>query len=305
MQEKIGIAITTHNRPAILKKALTEQQRFLPAGALLCVVDDGSTPPAKIPTGVYCVRHPQAKGIPAAKNAGIQALMEAGCTHLFLFDDDAYPLCANWYLPYIRSPEPHLCAIFTHWADGTPVGDCQVIGGDDQHLWYSHARGYLVYLHRSAVEKVGGMDSIYQTGYEEHLDLSDRLYAAGLTSWRYMDVKDSDKLLYSADQSHAVSTSQPQENRLQLIARNQPIRLARTQANYAGFASYGARRLILTSWLTTQADSQRGQKTKPDATLLAPLADSVEDKLALFHDEPLQNADVLTQNGRQVETCLL
>ncbi len=298
--EKIGIAITTHNRANVFQKALAEQQRFLPPGAILCVVDDGSDQPPKTQNNVRLIRNEKAQGIPAAKNAGIRILMEEGCTHLFLFDDDAYPLCADWYKPYIRSPEPHLCAIFTHWADGTPVGDCNIIGGDQEHIWYSHARGYMLYLHRSAIEKVGGMDTIYRTGYEEHLDLSDRIYTAGLTSWRYMDVRNSDKLIYSADQAHTVPTSQPKIDRSTLVTRNQKIRLTRKAENYAGFASYGRRRIVLASWLTTQTDAQRGKKQKPDTTILKPLADSVKGELALFHDEPLQGT--LNATAIQVPT---
>jgi hypothetical protein len=30
--------------------------------------------------------------------------MDAGCEHLFLFDDDAWPIADNWHLPYIESP---------------------------------------------------------------------------------------------------------------------------------------------------------------------------------------------------------
>ncbi|HCC00042.1 MAG TPA: hypothetical protein DEP42_02280 [Ruminococcaceae bacterium] len=288
LEEKIGIAITTHNRPALLKKALAEQQRFLPPGAVLCVIDDGSTPPAVVPKGVQLVRHEKAKGVPGAKNAGIRVLMAANCTHLFLFDEDAYPLCADWYRPYVESPEPHLTAIFTHWANGKPVGDCHIVGGDERHLWYSHERGYLIYLHRSAIEKVGGMDRIYQTGCEEHLDLSDRLYAAGLTSWRYMDVRDSDKLIYSADRFQAVSSSVFPADRTQLVARNLPIRLKRKEKEYARFAAYAHKRVVLTSWLTAQMDDARQIMQPPDATPLQPLADSVKGELVVFYDQPLQ-----------------
>ena len=39
---RIGIAITTHNRAEVLKRAVEQHQKHLPAGALVVVVDDGS-----------------------------------------------------------------------------------------------------------------------------------------------------------------------------------------------------------------------------------------------------------------------
>jgi glycosyltransferase involved in cell wall biosynthesis len=109
---RIGIAITTHNRPAVLARAIEQHLNYLPAGSLLVVIDDGSQPAATIPEGVELVRLEISQGIVAAKNASLTALMDAGCEHLFLFDDDAWPIADNWHLPYIESPEPHLAYQF-------------------------------------------------------------------------------------------------------------------------------------------------------------------------------------------------
>lgn len=81
---RIGIAISTHNRAAVLSKALEHHLRHLPVGALVVVVDDGSQPPATVPAGVNLIRHDKSVGIVASKNASLTALMDAGCEHLFL-----------------------------------------------------------------------------------------------------------------------------------------------------------------------------------------------------------------------------
>ncbi|WP_423739780.1 glycosyltransferase family 2 protein, partial [Enterobacter hormaechei] len=109
---RIGIAITTHNRADVLKRAIEQHQKHLPAGALVVVVDDGSKPAAVVPHGVQLLRHETSLGIVASKNASLTALMDAGCEHIFLWDDDAYPIADNWHLPYIESPEPHLAYQF-------------------------------------------------------------------------------------------------------------------------------------------------------------------------------------------------
>ena len=42
------------------------------------------------------------------KNLGIAALMDAGCEHLFLADDDVWPIRNGWAELYMNHPEPHL-----------------------------------------------------------------------------------------------------------------------------------------------------------------------------------------------------
>ncbi|HHT2538169.1 TPA: glycosyltransferase family 2 protein, partial [Enterobacter hormaechei] len=70
---RIGIAITTHQRAEVLKRALEQHQKHLPAGALVVVVDDGSKPAAIAPDGVQLLRHEKSLGIVASKNASLSA----------------------------------------------------------------------------------------------------------------------------------------------------------------------------------------------------------------------------------------
>ncbi|MGQ7115027.1 glycosyltransferase family 2 protein, partial [Escherichia sp. TWPC-MK] len=52
LASRIGIAITTHNRADVLKRALEQHMKHLPAGALVVVIDDGSKSAAVVPNGV-------------------------------------------------------------------------------------------------------------------------------------------------------------------------------------------------------------------------------------------------------------
>ncbi|WP_376779411.1 glycosyltransferase family 2 protein, partial [Atlantibacter hermannii] len=94
-QSRIGIAITTHNRPDVLKKAIEQHKKHLPAGALVVVIDDGSKPAAVVSDDVQLLHHETSLGIVASKNASLAALMDARCEHLFLWDDDAWPIADN------------------------------------------------------------------------------------------------------------------------------------------------------------------------------------------------------------------
>ena len=236
---RIGIAVTTHNRADVLKRALEQHMKYLPAGTLMVVIDDGSKPAAVLPDGVQQLRHETSLGIVASKNASLNVLMDAGCEHLFLWDDDAWPVAANWHLPYIESPEPHLSYQFLDLAGPRKLNDLEVLYRDDRHVAYTGQRGVMLYYHRSAIEKVGGFDSVYGRGMYEHSDLALRIHNAGLTTWAFADVVGSDKLIHSLDEHEQVERSVPRPDREEQVKRNVRIHNERRDSGYTGYAEYG------------------------------------------------------------------
>ncbi len=99
---KIGIGITTHNRPQVFRHTLRNVLKFAPRGAKVLVVDDASTDTVREATYRFDVN----AGIARAKNKCLELLED--CDHIFLFDDDTYPIKKGWEQPYIDSAEPHL-----------------------------------------------------------------------------------------------------------------------------------------------------------------------------------------------------
>ncbi|MDA3133841.1 glycosyltransferase family 2 protein [Atlantibacter subterraneus] len=288
-QVRIGIAITTHNRTDVLKRAIEQHIKHLPAGALLVVIDDGSKPAAVVPDGVQLLRHESSLGIVASKNASLTALMDAGCEHLFLWDDDAWPIANNWHLPYIESPEPHLAYQFLDLAGARKLNDMAVQYRDDKHIAYTGQRGVMLYYHRSAIEKVGGFDPVYGRGMYEHPDLALRIYNAGLSAWAFADVAGSEKLIYSLDEHEQVARSVPRPDREALVKRNVGIFNARRDSGYTGYAPYRRQRdVVITTLLTSQPDPQRSVKMSADPACLLPWSSSV------FGGEAIVLADEIT-----------
>ncbi|MCQ9489149.1 glycosyltransferase family 2 protein [Enterobacter cloacae] len=273
---RIGIAITTHNRPDVLKRAIELHMKHLPAGALVVVIDDGSKPVAVVPDGVQLLRHETSLGIVASKNASLTALMDAGCEHLFLWDDDAWPIADNWHLPYIESPEPHLAYQFLDLAGRNKLNDMAVLYRDDKHIAYTGQRGVMLYFHRSAIEKVGGFDTVYGRGMYEHPDLALRIYNAGLSTWAFADVVGSEKLIHSMDEYEEVARSIPRPERESLAKTNARIYSARRDSGYSGYAPYRQQNdVVITSLLTSQPDPQRKVNMAADASLLQLWARSI------------------------------
>ena len=277
ISSRIGIAISTHQRADVLKRALEQHMKHLPAGALVVVVDDGSKPAAVVPHGVQLLRHETSLGIVASKNASLSALMDAGCEHIFLWDDDAWPIADNWHLPYIESPEPHLAYQFLDLVGQNKLNDLSVLYRDDKHVAYTGQRGVMLYYHHSAIEKVGGFDPVYGRGMYEHSDLALRIHNAGLTTWAYADVVGSAKLIHSLDEHEAVERSVPRPDRQALVDRNVKIHNERRDIGFTGYVEYRRQRdVVITTLLTSQSDPQRGTRLKPEQALIAKWVASIK-----------------------------
>ena len=282
---RIGVAIKTRNRHDVLARTLPVWREHLPAGAVLVVVDDASDKPVE--GADY--RFDENAGIARASNKCLELLYAAGCDHLFLADDDCYPLVADWWRPYVESPEPHLMAIFDR-PKGVDKAQVEVLYRDDRHVAYHATRGYLLYAERSVLDRVGGMDPAFGKWGWEHQSWSDRIHSAGLTTFRYADVVGSDKLIYSMDQAGEVkSTASPEAQRFSTGPGLEHRMQNRHSDAYIEFRDLDD--VYLTCMLTAQNDPQRGVPMKADASMVKALHDSVTSGRLVVATTGLANAD--------------
>lgn len=222
---ELGVAITTRNRRSLFLDTLAQWRKHLPDDAALIVVDDASDDPVGDLPGVTVIRHDYRRGVAMAKNRCIAELVDLGCRHLWLSDDDVHPVADDWWQPYVDSPEPHLCLGWPHRrrvqsdATGWPP---RIVHHDEQHRYYSFPRGVLLYLDARIVDTVGGMNPAHGAFSGEHVEYSGRIHAAGLTSRPFGDVTGSDRLFYSRDkeQGNTTGSSFPLEERRRLHAAN-------------------------------------------------------------------------------------
>lgn len=220
---KIGVAISTRNRPKSFAACYEAWKRCLPVDAVLVIVDDASEEPYA--NADY--RFETNAGIPAVKNKCIELLYYAECTDVFLSDDDAWPVSSDSLLPYLNSNINHLSFTFTHFANGKANADktfaVTEIKRDGDIAWYTTANGCILYYKRICFDTVGGMDPAYGLGMFEHVDLSHRIHNAGLIPHPYMDVVGSDKLWHSLDHRMEAGRTWDYYKRLELCERNRPI----------------------------------------------------------------------------------
>lgn len=143
-------------------------------------------------------------GVAHSKNHCLDILYGEGCDHIFLFDDDCWPISKEWWRPYVEHPEPHLMYQFK--LKGKPRSDMLELYRDETTVAYSHTRGAMLYIERRVLDAAGGMDTRFKNGFE-HPEWTNRIHNAGLTTHRAMDVPDSNKLLYCLDQDGLVKSS--------------------------------------------------------------------------------------------------
>lgn len=269
-KDKIGIGITTHNREEIFTTSFMNIVNRLPENVEIVVVDDASQDEyVSSIIGPMVMRHTfdTNVGIARAKNKCLELLYDAGCEHFFLFDDDTYPDCENWWKPYVESREPHLMYIFQHFSSGKSPNDMILLYQDNEVAAYSHVRGCMLYYKRICLDVVGGMDVAFGKWGHEHGDLSNRIYSAGLTRFRYMDVPFSAGLFYSADEREhgTFKSTVPGAQRIDYLNKTKAIYDA--QYNSPAFRPFWqppvndskceAKPLFLTAYFTTIPDPQR------------------------------------------------
>lgn len=279
---KIGIGITEHNRYDMFKKTYDEIKRLMPVGSELVVIDDASIKP--FPESTF--RFNENVGIAKAKNKCLELLYLKGCEHIFLFDSDCYPIVEDWYVPYIESSEPHLMYIFEDFKRGG-LSDTKLVYKDSDKVAYNHPRGCMLYFHRSCLDKVGGMyDGFGKWGYE-HPDLSNRIYNAGLTSFRFQDVVNSSGLFYSDDEENSNKNSS-----VNVRARQAAVSLNKgayeSRMFNKEFIPFIDKKDVIVTWYGTKVkDPQRNEHFEADVKHLETLIKSVQktnQQLVILHD---------------------
>lgn len=198
----IGVAISTtgdEHRLGFLETAVAAWREHLLLGSVIVVTVDGSEddtervrevvdragPKGHIGGTTWRVgqvgpgipsRFPMYRdgrmGVAVNKNTGIELLMEAGVSDLFLCDDDTWPIFPTAISKHVEMNEPHSMVCW---------GASRLTSAGPHYASWSWPRGSLLYVERSVISEVGGMIEAFGPGGHEHVEWSRRIYQAGLT----------------------------------------------------------------------------------------------------------------------------
>lgn len=166
--QSIGIGVTTYERPQVFELFMRQLSKYMPANARLYVAKD-------IPN------------VSQAKNECLKALQD--CDHIFLFDDDCFPIAENWTYYFIKSNLSHTLYMKSQH-------NAQLI--TDDYTVFNDCSGVFMYLTKEVVTKVGYFGDYGRYGFE-HAGYSHRIHKAGLTPYKYICLNDTHKYIHSLD----------------------------------------------------------------------------------------------------------
>jgi GT2 family glycosyltransferase len=176
------VILTMGNRPAELERAIASTEALRGDGVDVVVVGNGADVPA-VPPGVTTIRLPQNVGIPAGRNAGVEAC--TGDVVLFLDDDGWYPdadLGDHITGRFAADPTLAVLSFRVVDPDGGPGARWHVprlrVGDPARSSEVTTFSGGACAIRRSAFLEAGGLPGAFFFMHEE-IDLAWRLMDRG------------------------------------------------------------------------------------------------------------------------------
>ena len=250
---KIGIGITTCERPELLAKTL-KQVKLLSPKAKIFVNDDTE----------------KREGVAKAKNNCLAALED--CDYIFLLDDDCYPVKKGWEQLFIdkaiETKNNHFCLIY-------PTDTNKYLKTVDGVEYFSHPGGTVLFMTNYAVRVVGGMDCNYKQWGCEHTGYSMRIHNAGLTKHPFMSIEGAMEYFHCLDFKEEVKSTVTDAEKKKLCFINSP--LLKKEYQDGSFKPYKKDNYVCSIYLLGAKHSTYGNFTqKKNIELLRAWAVSLE-----------------------------
>lgn len=220
MNNKIGVGVVTYKRPDYFKTCINS----IPNVDTLVVVNDGDAYDSSLyPSNVKdVIQHDKNKSVGVSKNELMRYLIQDGCDHIFLVEDDMEILRTDvfeeyikaatasgiWHLnygpgsPYNREQNPELLKLDLegrHLLDKHSAPKPRMIveyKNGSKIALYQHSVGMFTYFHRGVIKNMGYHDEHFHNAWE-HVELTYRIAKAGLHPpfWWFADLYDSTQYL--------------------------------------------------------------------------------------------------------------
>lgn len=195
---KIGVGVITCNRQPFFEKCVAS----LPKVDELVVVNDGK--PYKLrtyPGTAWLIEHTRNMGVATSKNEALRYLIDKGCDHLFLIEDDIVVKNQEVFNKYIETASVSgiwhlnyaLHGSYNKDEDGNPKIKYQVEYKPGVEVaFYHNITGALSYYLKGIIKNVGYMDERYHNAFE-HVDHTYRIIQKGLHPpfWYFADIANS------------------------------------------------------------------------------------------------------------------
>lgn len=211
-RDKIGIGIVTYNAEhRISQSAIT-----VPTWIKNFVIVNDGTPYSEdvYPLNAHVIQHEHNMSVGAAKTTALKYLMDQGCEHLFLMEDDILIKDENVFDEYIKhsilSGIKHLNFGLPddgkNMKDGKPNPKIIVPYSEGIKIYlYGNLAGTFSYYQREVIENIGYFDSHYVNAME-HVDHTFMSIKKGYHTpmWFFADIENSWNYLQSLPNSESI-----------------------------------------------------------------------------------------------------
>lgn len=224
--KRVGVSIITCNRPEFYKKCY-DSIAGNPDIDVMVVVNDGVEYSHHYTTCHY-IQNESNLGVAKSKNKALRFLMDSGCDHLFLMEDDIYVKDPTVFQKYIEASKTSGIQHFNYalhgnmnkrWPEGTPNPRLVIDYGTLKVSLYLHCVGAFSYYSKKCIESCGYMDEDYFNACE-HVDHTYRIIKSDLHPpfWYFADIHDSEKYLGDEPWTLENSTISSRPDHRQLMA---------------------------------------------------------------------------------------
>ncbi len=227
--EKIGVGIVTYNRPDLFKKCYTSVDHCKDVDDIIIVndgdpfdliINDRTTDYHKNETNL---------GVGKSKNIALKRLLELGCDHIFLIEDDIFIRDPKVFERYISASKASGIQHFNFsqhgrmnkTPDAVPNPRVNIRYDENVIALYPHCVGAFSYYSRKCLETVGLIDERYYNACE-HVDHTYEIIKAGMHPpfWWFADIDESWEYLGDEEWSIEKSTisSNPKHQQMMVDA---------------------------------------------------------------------------------------
>ena len=225
--DSIGLGMVTYNAEHRIRQSAFTVPKWVKN---FVIVNDGTPyPKDAYPEHAHIIQHEKNKSVGAAKTTAINYLMEKGCEHIFIMEDDILIKDENVFKEYIKhsliSGIKHLNFALHGPANKkgstgfSSLSDRKDINSEPNPrmvvpypegikiILYPNCVGAFSYYYRPVLETIGGFDPVFKNAWE-HVEHTYQAIKKGYhpAFWYFADINESWKFLTDIPNSIAEST---------------------------------------------------------------------------------------------------
>lgn len=241
--ELVGVGLLTCNRAQQFQKLYSQVSQCLDVGRIVVVKNkdfDYGGMLGQFDSRTKYIHEPADLGIGHCKNLALAQLLEQGCQHIFLIEDDITVKNQEVFKEYIQTAKAfkldHLIfgSVYTPptWNLDPVIATFE--NGEKKLDLYQNLHGGFVYFTRKCLAVAGLFDEKNYINAVEHIDHTYRIIQMGMYTpfWRFADIHDSGRFLQDEQPGNPSTINNKSE-----------LQKQRTNDAFAHFASVYGRRI--------------------------------------------------------------